>query len=277
MGFGTMLKANKAYREQKNGNSQAAMALYEECFNDGLNDPRYVLAYAVLLIRDGQYQKAKDFLVKHQKAPGMSPEQRTNLIVDYAACCYRLGDLDKAVAKLEEMNRKGPSGLIYQTLGYLYCEQYDAEKKAAFLARETERSQQETPNLAVLQAEDEAEKTPLTPEDKWEAGRQKTLKYNQEAVDYDDEDSICLDNLGQTWYRVMSDPEKAKEWFDKAHAVKPEQIDTLYFLSRYDLARGDRKAAAEKLETALKGRFSALNYCDREQIEQELRTLKEEA
>ena len=277
MGFGTMLKANKAYREQKNGNSQAAMALYEECFNDGLNDPRYVLAYAVLLIRDGQYQKAKDFLVKHQKAPGMSPEQRTNLIVDYAACCYRLGDLDKAVAKLEELNRKGPSGLIYQTLGYLYCEQYDAEKKAAFLARETERSQQETPNLAVLQAEDEAEKTPLTPEDKWEAGRQKALKYNQEAVDYDDEDSICLDNLGQTWYRVMSDPEKAKEWFDKAHAVKPEQIDTLYFLSRYDLARGDRKAAAEKLETALEGRFSALNYCDREQIEQELRTLKEEA
>ena len=277
MGFGTMLKANKAYREQKNGNSQAAMALYEECFNDGLNDPRYVLAYAVLLIRDGQYQKAKDFLVKHQKAPGMSPEQRTNLIVDYAACCYRLGDLDKAVAKLEEMNRKGPSGLIYQTLGYLYCEQYDAEKKAAFLARETERSQQETPNLAVLQVEDEAEKTPLTPEDKWEAGRQKALKYNQEAVDYDDEDSICLDNLGQTWYRVMSDPDKAKEWFDKAHAVKPEQIDTLYFLSRYDLARGDRKAAAEKLETALKGRFSALNYCDREQIEQELRTLKEEA
>ena len=277
MGFGTMLKANKAYREQKNGNSQAAMALYEECFNDGLNDPRYVLAYAVLLIRDGQYQKAKDLLVKHQKAPGMSPEQRTNLIVDYAACCYRLGDLDKAVAKLEELNRKGPSGLIYQTLGYLYCEQYDAGKKAAFLARETERSQQTAPDLAVLQAEDEAEKTPLTPEDKWEAGRQKALKYNQEAVDYDDEDSICLDNLGQTWYRVMSDPEKAKEWFDKAHAVKPEQIDTLYFLSRYDLARGDRKAAAEKLETALEGRFSALNYCDREQIEQELRTLKEEA
>ena len=277
MGFGTMLKANKAYREQKNGNSQAAMALYEECFNDGLNDPRYVLAYAVLLIRDGQYQKAKDFLVKHQKAPGMSPEQRTNLIVDYAACCYRLGELDKAVAKLEELNRKGPSGLIYQTLGYLYCEQYDAEKKAAFLARETERSQQTAPDLAVLQGENEGEKTPLTPEDKWEAGRQKTLKYNQEAVEYDDEDSICLDNLGQTWYRVMSDPDKAKEWFDKAHAVKPEQIDTLYFLSRYDLARGDRKAAAEKLETALEGRFSALNYCDREQIEQELRTLKEEA
>ena len=40
MGLGTMFKANKAYREQKNGNDQAAMALYEECFRDGLNDPR---------------------------------------------------------------------------------------------------------------------------------------------------------------------------------------------------------------------------------------------
>ena len=277
MGLGTMLKANKAYREQRNGNSRTAMALYEECFGEGLNDPRYVLAYAVLMIRDGQYQKAKDFLVKHQKAPGMTPEQRVNLIVDYAACCYRLGDLDKAVSKLEELNRKGPSGLIYQTLGYLYCEQYDAGKKAAFLARETEKSQQADLPLQVLPEDGEAEKTPLTPEDKWEAGRQKALKYHQEAVEYDDEDAVCLDNLGQAWYRVMGDPVQAKEWFDKAHAVKPEQIDTLYFLSRYDLERGDRKAAAEKLETALEGRFSALNYCGKEQIEQELKALKEEA
>ena len=277
MGFGTMLKANKAYREQRNGNSQAAMALYEECFNDGLNDPRYVLAYAVLLIRDGQYQKAKDHLVKHQKAPGMSPEQRTNLIVDYAACCYRLGDLDKAVAKLEELNRKGPSGLIYQTLGYLYCEQYDAEKKAAFLARETERSQQTAPDLAVLQAEDETEKTPLTPEDKWEAGRQKTLKYNQEAVDYDDEDSICLDNMAQWLYRVEDDRAGAKEWFDKAIAIKDSQIDTLYFLSRYDEEAGDKAAALEKLEKAAEGRFSPLNYCTKDMVSAEIARLKGDA
>ena len=96
-------------------------------------------------------------------------------------------------------------------------------------------------------------------------------------MEYDDEDAVCLDNLGQAWYRVMGDPVQAKEWFDKAHAVKPEQIDTLYFLSRYDLERGDRNAAAEKLETALEGRFSALNYCGKEQIEQELKALKEEA
>ena len=109
MGLGTMFKANKAYRAQKNGDETEAMRLYEECFQEGLADPRYVLAYAVLMLRDGQYQKAKDFLVKHQKAPGMTPDQRVTLIVDYAACCYRLGDLDKGVRKLEE---------IYSTYGY---------------------------------------------------------------------------------------------------------------------------------------------------------------
>jgi len=274
MGLGTMFKANKAYKAQKSGNAQEAIRLYEECFREGLTDPRYVLAYAVLIIREGRYQEAKDFLVKHQKAPGMTADQRVSLIVDYAACCFRLGELDKAVRKMEELYRKGPSGLIYQTLGYLYVEQFDASRKAAFLARETESQEQTDPALAMLESED-GEKQPMTLEEKWEAGRQKTLKFNQEAVDYDDEDPICLDNLGQTWYRVMGDREQAKEWFVKAHEIKPEQIDTLYFLSRYDLEAGRKADAAEKIEKAMEGRFSPLNYCSRDQLEAELRTLKE--
>lgn len=273
MGFGTMFKANRAYKAQKNGNSAEAIRLYEECFAEGLNDPRYVLAYAVLIIRDGQYQKAKDFLVKHQKAPGMTSDQRTSLIVDYAVCCFRLGELDKAVRKLEELYRKGPNGLIYQTLGYLYVEQFDASRKAAFLARETEDQEQRDPAMAMIETEDGAE-TPRTLEEKWEAGRQKALKFNQEAVDYDEEDPICLDNLGQTYYRVMEDPAEAKPWFEKAHAEKKEQIDTLYFLSRYDLAEGKKEEAIRKLESAAEGRFSPLNYCSREQIDQEIQRLK---
>ena len=275
MGFGTVFKANRAYKAQKSGNDKEAIRLYEECFAEGLNDARYVLAYAVLIIRDGQYQKAKDFLVKHQKAPGMTPDQKTTLIVDYAACCFRLGELDKAVRKLEELYRKSPNGLIYQTLGYLYVEQFDASRKAAFLARETEAQEQQDPAVPALENGAEGTDAPQTMEEKWEAGRQKTLKFNQEAVEYDDEDPVCLDNLGQTWYRVMGDREEARGWFEKAHQEKPEQIDTLYFLSRYDLEQGDRAAAAAKLEKAAEGRFSPLNYCSREQIENELRTLRE--
>ena len=280
MGLGTMFKANKAYRAQKNGDEAEAMRLYEECFQEGLADPRYVLAYAVLMLRDGQYQKAKDFLVKHQKAPGMTPDQRVTLIVDYAACCYRLGDLDKGVRKLEEIFRKNPNGLLYQTLGYLYVEQFDAAKKAAFLARETEQQEQGGPAEAAIVAERadaEGEAVPMTLEEQWEAGRQKTLKFNQEAVEYDDVDPVSLDNLGQTWYRVMEDREKAREFFEKAHWIKPEQIDTLYFLSRYDLEEGNTAAAVEKLEKAAEGRFSPLNYCSRDQVEAEIRKLQEKA
>ncbi len=81
------------------------------------------------------------------------------------------------------------------------------------------------------------------------------------------------------FFRLKVDPpdkEKAKPWFEKAHKIKPEQIDTLYFLSRYDLEAGNTAAALEKLETALDGRFSPLNYCDKAAIEAEIARLKGE-
>ncbi len=290
MGFMTMFKANRAYRAQRNGDAKEAIRLYEECFSEGLNDARYVLAYAVLIIRDGQYQKAKDFLVKHQKAPGMTPDQRVSLIVDYAACCFRLGDLDKAILKLEELHRKGAKSLIYQTLGYLYVEKYDLSKKADFMekarlkaaeeaaaaAEKPAAATEDAPSGEEAPAPEKKEET-VSPEEAWRAGIEKGLAFNQEAVDYDDEDSICLDNMGQFLYRVTGDREGAKSWFEKAHQIKPEQIDTLFFLSRYDLEEGNRAAALEKMEKALEGRFSPLNYCDKAGIEAEIAKLKGEA
>ena len=103
---------------------------------------------------------------------------------------------------------------------------------------------------------------------------EKALAYNQEALEYDDEDSVSLDNMGQLYYRLLNDKEKAKPYFDKAHEIKPSQIDTLWFLSRYDLEKGDTQAAIEKLETASEGRFSPLNYVDKEQVEAEIARLK---
>ena len=102
----------------------------------------------------------------------------------------------------------------------------------------------------------------------------KALSYNLEALEYDDEDSIVLDNMGQTYYRVLNDKEKAKEYFLKANSLKPDQIDTLYFLSRYDIEEGNPQAAVEKLERALEGSFSPLNYRSREEIEEEIAALK---
>ena len=279
MGFMSAIKANKALRLQKNGDYAGAARLYEEAFAEGLNDPRYLLPYALMTIRDGQYRKAKEFLVAHQKAPGMTPGQRVELLVYYATCCFRLGDTDKGISTLEQQFRKTETGLLYQTLGYLYVDKYDLDHRPDFTAvpeagaAQAPVEQGEAP--AVADGEDTAETgRALSLEEEWEAGIRKAEDFIRRSVEYDEEDPVCLDNMGEFLYRVRGDREGAKEWFEKAIAIKENQIDTLYFLSRYDLDAGDKKAALEKLEKAAGGRFSPLNYCSRETVQAEIEKLK---
>ncbi|MCE5344381.1 MAG: hypothetical protein LLF96_12470 [Eubacteriales bacterium] len=222
------LKARSAAKKMTQGDTSAARKLYEEAIASGLDDPRYLLSYTVLLIRDGEYAKAREILVKHQNNPYLSGDSKKQLFVNYAACVYKMGEMDKAIAVLEGHHAKEHSGLIYETLGYLYVEAGDA---------------------------------------------QKALAYNEEAMQYDDEDPITLDNLAQTYYRLLNDREKAKIYFQKALAIKPGQIDTLYFLAQYDLEAGDRSAAKEKLETALKGRFSPLNFATKDNVNTLLKSI----
>ena len=272
MGFLTQIKAAKAYRLQQKGQKDEALKLYEEAYAEGLNDPRYNLAYALMIIRNGEYQKAKEFLVKHQKTPGMTQNQRVTLLVDYAACCFRLGDVDKGINILEQQFRKTETGLLYQTLGYLYVEKYDAANKPDF-DQQAEAADAPAAQETADGEGNESEKK-LSPREEWDAGLAKAEEFLRKSLEYDDEDPICLDNMGQFVYRVQGDKAGAKKWFEKAIAIKDSQIDTLYFLSRYDLENGDREAALEKLEKAAAGRFSPLNYCDKETIEKEIATLK---
>ena len=246
----------------------------------------------MLIIRDGQYQKAKDFLVEHQKAPGMTQAQRVELMVYYSVCCFRLGDVDKGVRTLEQQFRKTEVGLIYQTLGYLYVEQLDQARYpeldyAAILAGQpAEEAAAEEPSGEAAE-EQPAEETAsaetaapaegeVSPEEKWNEGRKKAEAFIRKSLEYDDEDPICLDNMGQFVYRVLGDKAAAREWFDKAIALKSSQIDTLWFLSRYDEEAGDREAALAKLEEAAEGRFSPLNYCTKERVLEEIARLKGE-
>ena len=84
------------------------------------------------------------------------------------------------------------------------------------------------------------------------------LAFNREALDYDDADPVFLDNMGQTYYRLVGDKETAKTYFDKAIALKPTAIDTNYFLSLYDIGR----ATGKKLSSGSNGaqRFFSAEY-----------------
>jgi len=232
MSFMASIKAQSAAKKYQSGDIEGAKQLFEEALSMGLKDPKYILSYSVLLLRNGEYQKSRELLVQNQNNPLFTGESKRQLFVNYAVCVYKMGELDKALRILEGQHAKEQTGLIFQTLGYLYVVAGDADKAIAF---------------------------------------------NQEALEYDDEDSISLDNLAQAYYLLKKDKQTAKEYFLKAHQRKPGQIDTLYFLAQYDIEEGNKAAAAEKLQKALEGRFSPLNYAKKEMVEQQLKALNIDA
>lgn len=276
MGFMASWKAQQAMRAHTKGETEKAKVLYEEAIGKGLMEARPMLAYSLLLIRSGEYEKAMELLLKTQKAPDLTPDRKSQLFVDYAACCAKTGQLDKGVKLLERQHERTPIGISYQTLGYLYVEQLAQGKPVA----------DENTVVMVPGPHEFSDPVPgegLTVEEKqkiideqWAAKLDKAIKMIDKSIDYDDEDPVCLDNKGQLLYRVMGDKAAAKEWFDKAHEEKPNQIDSLWFLSRYDLENGDKDAALEKLSLAAQGNFSPLNFADKAMIEKEIARIKAE-
>ncbi|MBQ9299910.1 MAG: tetratricopeptide repeat protein [Clostridia bacterium] len=232
MGMFDSFKARKALIDHRKGNIAAARAAYEALYADGFINASYMISWSYILLREGgeeNYKKVKEILVKAQKDPTLTEQQRGDLLVNFAVADYKLGNTEKAVELLERVHQKTPKGETYGALGYVLIEQGDAEKALAF---------------------------------------------NEAALEYDDEDPVILDNLGQIHYRLLNNKEKALEYFNRAHELKPGQIDTLWFLSRYDLEAGKKDDAIEKLTTALEGRFSPLNYVTKATVEEEISRLR---
>lgn len=276
MGFMASLKGQQAMRAHTKGDITKAKALYQEAIDKGLMEARPMLGYSLLLIREGEFEKAMELLLKTQKAPDLTPDRKSQLFVDYAACCARTGQLDKGVKLLERQHERTPIGISYQTLGYLYVEQLSqgkpvADESTVVMVPGPHEFSDPVPGEGLTVAEKQK-----ILDEQWQAKVDKAAKLIDASIEYDDEDPVCLDNKGQFLYRVMGDKAAAKEWFDRAHEEKPGQIDSLWFLSRYDIENGDKAAALEKLELALQGNFSPLNYADKAMIEGEIARIKAE-
>lgn len=274
MGFMASWKGQKAMRAHTKGDLEKAKRLYQEAIDGGLMEARTMLSYSLLLIREGSYEKAMALLLKTQKAPDLTPDRKSQLFVDYAACCAKTGQLEKGVKLLEKQHARTPIGLTYQTLGYLYVEQLSqgrpvADEDTVVMVPGPYEFSDPVPGEGLSVEEKQA-----ILDKQWDELLEKAKKLIDDSLEYDDEDPVCLDNKGQLYYRVLGDKAAAKEWFDKAHEEKPGQIDSLWFLSRYDLDNGDTAAAIEKLETALQGRFSPLNFVDKATVQAELDRLQ---
>lgn len=227
MGLFANMKGQKALVAHGKAEYDKAIKLYDEAYAAGMDQPRLLRGYSVLLIRTRQFDKALEVLKKMEKMP-MKPKEKVDLHTNYAIILWQKGHLDRAMQILDDVFRHNKNGTIYSIIGYLKIEQGNAEEALAF---------------------------------------------NKEALEYDEQDPVFLDNLGQTYYRLLGDKEAAKPYFEKAIQLKPSAIDTNYFLALYAIEENDVQKAREYLETAKEGFFSPLNYATPEMIEEKLALL----
>ena len=221
MSFMGNLAGNKALTAHGKGDYRTALKLYDEAYAKGMDKPRLLKSYCVLLIRTSQFDRALEIIKRLEQMP-LDAKGRTDLHINYAIILWKKGYLDRAMEILEDEFKHTKNGTLYSIIGYLKIEQGDAEE---------------------------------------------AIRFNKEAVEYDEEDAIFLDNLGQTYYRLLGDKETAKTYFDKAIAIKPKSIDTNYFLALYDIENGNYESAKDRLDLARLGVTSPLNYATPELID----------
>ncbi len=98
-----------------------ALAMYTEAYEAGCRDGNIVMAYATLLMRYAQYEKSRQLLLECEKLR-LDDKSKKQLRQNYSVCMWRLGNLDKAIELLRDVERHGKSEFVYTVLGYYLIE-----------------------------------------------------------------------------------------------------------------------------------------------------------
>ena len=80
MGFMATIKAQQAMRAHGKGDLEQAKKLYEEAIDKGLMSARPMLGYAILLIREGSYDKAMPRSSRHRSVLTSRPTRRVSFL-----------------------------------------------------------------------------------------------------------------------------------------------------------------------------------------------------
>ncbi len=241
---------NRAYRTHVSANELAntgkpaearvkyreALKLYEEAVRLGNDAAKILEAYAILLLREGEFERAGELMQRMSRLKTLTKDDWFQLRIQYSIYQWRIGELDKAMETIGRAADYKMNGTIYGTLGMYWVDK----------ARQT-------------------------------GDFEAALAFNQQAMDYDDEDAATLDNMGQL-YESMCEAEetgeqadahraRALDFYKRAHRVKPRQLTTIYYLARMLHTAGDDEKARKLLAARDTLYFSAICPVTRDMME----------
>lgn len=213
---GRVADAQKKYEE--------AMRLYAQAYAAGNRKTGIMMSYSILMMRYGNFEQARELMKEISSLdPKMSEETHFELRMNYAICLWRMGILDKAIETCRYAGKSRKNSSYYASMGTFLVE--NAGKTGA------------------------------------EADFEQARVLLDQAMEYDDEDAATLDNYGE-YKRLLSlraaDADaraelrrESKAYFERAYAVKPSQITTLYALARYEIEDGNFARARELIDKAM--------------------------
>ena len=135
MGLFVNFKGRRAFQSHLRGNQliergevqkakplhDKALEQYEEAYAAGCRDAAVMMGFATLLMRYGQYERSRELLLMCEKMK-LDAKARRQLKQNYSVCQWKLGNLDKAIELMKDVERGGKTAFIYTVLGYFLIE-----------------------------------------------------------------------------------------------------------------------------------------------------------
>lgn len=214
-----------------------ALKQYEVAYQAGFRQSAALQGYALLLMRSGDFPRAREIMLETSKDKTMKPEDRFTLRVDFSICQWKMGNLDKAIETIQTAAQGKKNGIVYTTLGmYLVDKARQTGDFEAAIRLNEEAYEYDDEDAGVL---DNMGQMYLSMSE-WSArGGDAALAAEQRA--------------------------KALEYLKKAYEIKPEQISSSYFLAKTLHEDGDDAQARKVLGDVMKVPFSAMLQITREQ------------
>lgn len=208
------------YMNQRKGKNDKAEKLYEKALDKGATNYQYQMAYGVLLLKKGEFEKAKSVFERILIFHPNNKQIRSSAKINQSIVYWKLGELDTALEILTEVHNRLKNTRTYSLLGYLLIEEGDLEKALEL-------------NLKALEYDDrDAEILDNLAQTYYRMGdKEKALKYFKRAEEENSDQTSTIYHLACI-YQENGNLDKARTMFEKALS---RDISAISAISRKDI------------------------------------------